>query len=261
LAVARGLCAIAITDHDTLDGIAEAQKAASGTSLEVIPGVEINAEGTWGDFHLLGYFVNPANELLRGQLQKNRDARRGRARKMVRKLTELGMPLAWGEVQARANGGSIGRPHIAQALLNRDYVETFEEAFDRFIGRDGPAYFPRLQLEPQEAIQIIVEAGGVPVLAHPAHSGPDVVEAIPGLVRFGLQGIEVQHPDHSPQDSAGLLELARAYELITTGGSDYHGPCFDRGGALGSVNAPSGCVRQLREAAAFATGRVVHPER
>jgi predicted metal-dependent phosphoesterase TrpH len=255
LAIERGLSTIAITDHDTLVGIEEAQQAASGTPLEVIPGVEINAEGAWGDLHFLGYFVHPEHEKLRGQLQANRDARRERARNMVRSLTDLGMPLAWGEVRALTDGGTIGRPHIAQALLSRDYVATFAEAFERFIGRDGPAYLPHLRLEPQEAIQTIVEAGGVSVLAHPAHSGPAVVDAVPDLVRLGLRGIEVYHPDHSPQDVKGLLEISHAYGLIATGGSDYHGPGVDRGGALGSPSASPGCVEQLRGAAAFATER------
>jgi predicted metal-dependent phosphoesterase TrpH len=252
LAIERGLSAIAITDHDTLGGIREAQKAASDTPLEVVPGVEINAEGAWGDLHFLGYFVNPENETLRGQVQANRDARRERARNMVRTLTDLGMPLAWSEVQALGDDGTIGRLHIAQALLNHNYVETHEEAFERFIGRDGPAYFPRLQLEPHEVIQTIVEAGGVPVLAHPAHSGPAAIDAIPDLVRLGLRGIEVCHPDHSPQTVGNLLELSRAYGLIRTGGSDFHGPGVARRGTLGSPSAPPGCVEQLREAAAFA---------
>jgi predicted metal-dependent phosphoesterase TrpH len=253
LAIELGLSAIAITDHDTLSGIREAQQAASNTPLEVVPGVEITAEGAWGDLHFLGYFVNPENETLRERLQANRDARRERARNMVRRLTDLGMPLAWSEVQALTDDGTIGRPHIAQALLNRDYVETFEEAFECFIGRDGPAYFPRLQLEPHEVIQTIVEAGGVPVLAHPAHSGPAAVDAVPDLVRLGLRGIEVYHPDHSPQDVGLLLEMSRAYGLIGTGGSDYHGPGVDRGGELGSLSTPPGCVEQLRKAAVFAT--------
>jgi hypothetical protein len=172
---------------------------------------------------------------------------------MVRSLTGLGMPLAWSEVRALADGGTIGRPHIAQALVNRGYVETFEEAFKRFIGRDGPAYFPRLRLEPQKAIQTIVEAGGLPVLAHPAHSGPAAVDAIPDLVHLGLRGIEAYHPDHAGQDAEGLLELSRTYGLIATGGSDFHGPGVDRGGALSPLSAPPGCVEQLREATAFAT--------
>ena len=255
MAIERGLSTIAITDHDTLAGIGEAQQAASGTPLRVVPGVEINAEGAWGDLHFLGYFVDPENENLQERLQANRDARRERARKMVRSLTDLGMPLTWGEVQALTDGGTIGRPHIAQALLNRDYVETLEEAFERFIGRDGPAYFPRLRLEPPEVIQTILEAGGVPVLAHPAHSGPAAVDAIPDLVRLGLRGIEVHHPDHSVEDVERLLELARAYGLIATGGSDFHGPDVDRGGALGSPSAPPGCAEQLRGAAAFVTER------
>jgi predicted metal-dependent phosphoesterase TrpH len=147
LATELGLSAITITDHDTPAGIAETQQAASSTPPEIVPGSEINAEGGWGDFQFPGYFVNPESKLPRGQLQANRDARRERARKMVRSLTDLGMSLAWGEVQALTNAGTSGCPHVARALLNGDYVETFEEALERFTGRDGPAHFPRLQLD------------------------------------------------------------------------------------------------------------------
>jgi predicted metal-dependent phosphoesterase TrpH len=250
MALGRGLAVIAITDHDTLGGVTEAQEAAAGTGLEVIAGVEVNSEGGWGELHFLGYYVDPGNGALQERLRAMQDARAARARKMVQRLREMGMALEWEEVRALAGGDSVGRPHVARALLNRGYVETVQEAFDRFIGVDGPAYFPRLRLMPPEVIQAITEAGGVPVLAHPAHSGAAAVERIPEFVGYGLRGVEVYYPDHSPEDVAMLLGLCREYGLLTTGGSDFHGLGMKDGAPLGSVYVPLECVERLREAAA-----------
>ncbi len=193
-ALEAGLVAIALTDHDTVAGVEEAQRAAQGTGLEVIPGVEINSEGEWGDLHFLGYYVDPHDRFLRERLEAMREARLGRARKMVRKLAQMGMPLDWEEVRALAGGESVGRPHIARALLQRGYIASTQEAFDRYIGNDGPAYVPRLRLTPPEVIEAIHRAGGVAVLAHPAHSG--VVDRIPEFVALGLQGVEAVSYTH-----------------------------------------------------------------
>jgi predicted metal-dependent phosphoesterase TrpH len=249
LALERGLAVIALTDHDTLGGVAEAQRAAMGTGLEVIAGVEVNSEGEWGDLHFLGYCVDLENGPLREWLRAVRDARVERARGMVERLREKGMALEWGEVRALASGDSVGRPHVAQALLNRGYVETFQEAFDRFIGLDGPAYVPRLRLAPPEVLQEIVEAGGVPVVAHPVYSGPAAVKRIPELVSYGLRGVEVYYPRHSPEDVEMLLRLCREHGLLATGGSDFHGGGVEEGASLGSVYVPLECVERLREAA------------
>ena len=247
LALERGLAVIALTDHDTLGGVAEAQQAAVGTGLEVIPGVEVNSEGDWGDLHFLGYYVDPENGYLREKLQAMQDARVGRARKMVERLREMGMPLEWEEVRALAGGESVGRPHIARALLNRGYVKTTQEAFDRFIGNGGPAYVPRLRLTPPEVIQAIIEAGGVPVIAHPAHSGMAAVERIPEFVGYGLRGVEVYYPHHSFEEIEMLLNLCRKYGLLVTGGSDFHGPSSSEGAPLGSIYVPPECVERLRQ--------------
>jgi predicted metal-dependent phosphoesterase TrpH len=249
LALEQGLAAIALTDHDTLGGVAEAQRAAVGTRLEVIAGVEVNSEGDWGDLHFLGYYVDPENDFLREQLQAMQDARVGRARKMLEHLRDMGMTLEWGKVRALASGDSVGRPHVGRALLDRGYVKTVQEAFDRFISRDGPAYVPRLRLTPPEVIRAITGAGGVPVIAHPAHSGAAAVEHIPELVEHGLRGVEVYYPHHSPEDIETLLGLCRDYGLIATGGSDFHGQGVMEGITLGSVLVPWDCVEQLREAA------------
>jgi len=249
MALERGLSVIALTDHDTLGGVAEAQQAAVGTGLEVITGVEVNSEGDWGDLHFLGYYVDPENGPLRERLQAMRDARLGRARKMIERLSEMGMALEWEEVRALAGGDSVGRPHVARALLNQGYVKTTQEAFARFIGNDGPAYVPRLRLAPSEVIQTIIGAGGVPVIAHPAHSGAAAVERIPEFVGYGLRGVEVYYPHHSLEEIEMLLGLCREYGLLITGGSDFHGPGIEEGATLGSVYVPTECVERLREAA------------
>jgi len=249
MALARGLTAIALTDHDTLGGVKKAQRAACDTGLEVISGVEINADGGQRDLHILGYYVDPENGPLQERLQAMQEARIGRARRVIERLRELGMALEMEEVQALAGGGSIGRPHVARALLNRGYVGTFQEAFDRFLGRDGLAYVPRLRLAPPEAIQAILEAGGIPVLAHPAHSGPSAVARIPELVNCGLRGLEVYYPHHSSAEAELLLELCQKHTLLATGGTDFHAPDSEEGAPIGSVYVPLACATRLREAA------------
>lgn len=249
LALGHELDVIALTDHDTLSGVAEAQRAAVGTELEVIAGVEINAEGDWGDLHFLGYYIDLENAQLQERLQALRDARVERARNMLGRLRDMGMTLEWEAIQALAGGGSIGRLHVARALLDRGYIRTVQEAFDRFIGRDGPAYVPRLRLTPPEAIGTITEARGIPVIAHPLHSGPAAVERIPEFIDYGLRGVEVYYPHHSPEDVEMLQRLCRDYGLLLTGGSDFHGQRVREGVALGSVFVPWECVERLRRAA------------
>lgn len=244
LALERGLEVIALTDHDTMSGVDEAQAAAAGTTLEVIPGVEVNSEGEWGDLHILGFYVDPDHPPLNEQLRAVREARARRARMIVEKLRGLGLDVDWEEVQALASGPSIGRPHIAQALLERGYVASLGEAFERYIGRDGPAYVSRLRMTPPEVIRAIREAGGVAVLAHPAHS--NVTARIEEFVGYGLQGLEVYYPTHSPHDVATLLALCRRFDLLATGGSDFHGPGYDEGVLLGAVHVPPQCAEELR---------------
>ncbi len=248
----RGLAVIALTDHDTLGGVAEAQQAAAGSELEVITGVEISSEGEWGDLHILGYYVDPENGPLQEMMQAMRDARLGRARKMIERLGKLGMPLEWEEVRVLAGGDSVGRPHVARALVNRGYVKTMQEAFDRFLANGGPAHVPRLKLTPSEVIQMIVEAGGVAVLAHPGHYWT-ALELLPEFVGYGLRGVEVYYPHHSPEQIEMLLGLCREYGLLVTGGTDFHGPAASEGAPLGSVYVPWECAERLREAAAFRT--------
>lgn len=249
LAQQRGLSVIALVDHDTLGGVAEAQQAALGSGLEVIPGVEISVESDQGDLHFLGYYVDPQNGLLQDRLQAMRDARLERARRVVERLGEMGMALELAEIQAHSRGDSIGRPHVAQALLHRGYVQTIQEAFDRFLGRGRPAYVPRVRLLPQEAIRAILDAGGVPVLAHPAHSGEFAVRGVPEFTGYGLRGLEVIYPHHSAAEVERLLRLCQEVDLLVTGGTDFHGPGSKEGAPLGSLHVPMDCVERLRAAA------------
>jgi predicted metal-dependent phosphoesterase TrpH len=176
-----------------------------------------------------------------------RDARLNRAYTMLQRLEDLGMPLDWEDIAALAQGQSVGRPHVARALLNRGYVDSIQEAFDRYVARGKPAYVPRLRLTPAEVIEGIHAAGGVAVLAHPAHSG--AVDLIPELVSLGIQGLEVYYPRHSRSDVRQLLVLCQRYDLIATGGSDFHAADHEEGAPLGSIFVPKECVEALQRAA------------
>lgn len=244
-ALERRLWAIALTDHDSLGGVAEAQAAAAGADLELIPGIEVSTEGSWGDLHFLGYYVDPENSFLGSRLVRLQEARLERARKMVRKLARIGMVLDWDEVRALAEGDSVGRLHIGRALFQRGYVTSVQEAFDRYIGHRGPAYVSRLRLPYSEVIEAIGRAGGVAVLAHPVQSA--AVDLIPKLATLGLQGLEVYYPSHSPEEIEQLRELCCQYGLLATGGSDFHGAGHEEGVSIGGVFVPMECVARLRE--------------
>ncbi|MFQ5924821.1 MAG: PHP domain-containing protein, partial [Dehalococcoidia bacterium] len=170
LAAKKGLSVIAITDHDSIEGIAAALVAAeSFPSLRVIPGVEINTDIPDGEIHILGYFIDYHSKELKQTLQRLRHAREIRAQRMIAKLAKLGIPVEWRRVKELAGGGSIGRPHIAQAMFEGGYIPSLQEAFKRYIGRQGPAYAERERLSPVEAVELVVKAGGLPMLAHPAN--------------------------------------------------------------------------------------------
>ena len=234
---------IAITDHDTVDGIAQAQRAA-GTSLEVLAGVEISAdEGhAGGEVHLLGYMIDPTHAGLREALAQGQAARLDRAAEMVTRLRASGAPISWERLVELAGRGTVGRAHIAQALVDAGHVESISEAFERYIGPDGPAYVPRAKLSSAGAIALIRRAGGVPVLAHP---WPDL-ERVPRLVSMGLAGLEVRYPRYSPGLMSILDGLARRYRLLRTGGSDFHGLAIKPDYPLGSVFVSPEWVEALK---------------
>lgn len=244
LAQRLGLACIALTDHDATDGVLEAQATGQQLGVQVIAGVEINSEGDHGDAHILGYFLDTSYAPLQAQLLAIRDARVGRARGILNKLAGLGMPLEWEAVMALAgDAASIARPHIARAMVQAGYVGSVQEAFDKYINHDGPAYVNRLRLGMREAIGLIHAAGGVAVMAHPAESG--LVHLIPELARAGLDGIEVYYPDHTPEQQAELLALADQHNLIVTGGSDFH-TLDDADHMMGIITVPYQVVESLK---------------
>jgi predicted metal-dependent phosphoesterase TrpH len=248
LARERGLRHIAVTDHDSTEGVDAALRAAQDTPLDVIPGVEINTDTPNGELHVLGYFLDHHDPELSERLSRMRAGRMGRGEGMVQRLRDMGIDVSWERVQAIAGaaaGGAVGRPHVARALVEGGYVASIKEAFDRYIGNDGPAYVARAKLEPAEAVAIVRRAGGLPVLAHPADI-PQLESFLPGLVAAGLVGLECYYGVYPPETVEQLVAVARSFELVPTGGSDFHGldvqPQFD----LGATPVPAAVVDELR---------------
>lgn len=242
MALERKLLAMAITDHDTTAGIDEALEVARGTGLEVIPGVEISCDVSRQEVHLLGYYLDHHHPALQGKLRVMREARLQRAKGMLDKLAALGFPLPWEMVAELGGGESIGRPHIARAMAKVGYVASTDEAFDLYIGRNGPAYVERYKISPLDAVSLIKEARGLPVLAHPL----EVTHFLPDLIERGLVGLEVYYGGYSPEDVRGLADLAHKFDLIPTGGSDFHGSDAVDAVEMGGVKVPVESVERLR---------------
>jgi predicted metal-dependent phosphoesterase TrpH len=245
LARVNGLEYIAITDHDSIDGVIPAKEAArSIPGITVISGVEINTDVPSGELHLLGYFIDTSHEELISTLERLRNSRIERARKMVEKLKIMGVEIDYQRVKEIAGEGSVGRPHIAQALMEKGYISIFREAFDKYIGRNGPAYVERDKITPVEATQLILRAGGIPVLAHPfTFENPElyVIE----LSAAGLKGMEIYYNKYTPDQVNTLLKIAKRYNLIPTGGSDFHGIDTFQDPPLGTVEVPLKCAENL----------------
>ncbi len=240
-----GLEVIALTDHDTVDGINAALKAAADfPQLTLIPGVEISTDLPGGEAHVLGYFIDYTNRELEAALERFRNSRQGRARGMVSRLADFGMKIDWQRVRELAGDGSIGRPHIARAMLEKGYIETFEEAFDKYIGHGKPAYVEREKMTPEEAVQLIVRSQGLPVLAHP-YTVTEPEAMVVSLKNVGLIGIEAYYKDYSPNEIETLLNMAEKYGLIATGGTDYHGIGDSSEVILGGVEVPMKAVEQI----------------
>lgn len=244
VAAKKGLSVIAITDHDSVDGIAAALAAAeSFPPLRVIPGVEINTDIPNGEVHILGYFIDYKNEGLKRALETLRHSREIRARKMIAKLGELGIEVEWQRVQELAGGGSVGRPHIARAMFEQGYVPSLQKAFTKYIGRQGPAYAKRERLSPEEAVKLVVKAGGLPVMAHPANID-GFEEVLIQLRDVGLVGLEAYYNGYGRKTIQRLVELANKYGLLTSGGSDFHGLADDET-PIGGIDVPLDCARRL----------------
>jgi predicted metal-dependent phosphoesterase TrpH len=246
LARERGLAGIAITDHDTTDGVAEAIRVAHD-GLEVIPGIEFSAEYGGASLHVLAYWVDPTHEGLRDELRRLTDTRFRRGELMVENLQGLGFDIGFERVRAIAGDDLIARPHVAQAMVEAGIVATEKEAFDRYISDGGPAYVPKHALHPIDALALICDAGGVCVLAHPGMwAGEEAVpdELIEEMAREGMAGLEVDHPDHDEAARTRYRELAARLDLVPTGASDCHGARY--GYRLGSETTPAELVQELR---------------
>lgn len=241
-AKAMGLAAIAITDHDVTDGVEEGMRVGAEIGMEVLPGVEINTDHGDTEVHVLGYCMDLADAEMQNTMDWLRQGRVDRARAMVEALGALGFPLDWNRVQEIAGPGAIGRPHIAEALIEAGHVAMRREAFDRFIGNGGPAYVPRARFDATDAIHAIRAAGGVPVAAHPAKIRNDAL--IPSLAEAGLLGLEAYHSDHTEADGDRYRQMADDLGLLWTGGSDFHGNIETR--PLGGVTVPYTQVEALK---------------
>jgi predicted metal-dependent phosphoesterase TrpH len=236
LARKAGLAAVAITDHDTVSGIDEAMEEGKRLGIDVVPGVEISTLWQGKEIHMLGLFLNHQDPFLTAKLEELRNVRVLRNRMMIKKLNQLGIDITLEEVEARKKGKAdlnVGRPHIAEVLIEKGVVRTMNEAFDLYLGKDGKAYVTPDRISPMEAVNLIHRSGGAAVIAHPGLYGLD--ELIPLLVEKGLDGIEVNHPDHAEEDRERYYRMAIEYRLIATAGSDFHG---ERNGSM--YHAPLG---------------------
>lgn len=240
-----GLTTIALADHDSVDGIPGALAAAKAfPGLKFIPSVEINTDVPKGEAHILGYFIDFTDQELAATLGRLRDSRRLRAQRMITKLANLGIQIEWQRVQEIAGSGAIGRPHLAQAMLEKGYIPSNREAFTRYIGKDGPAYVEREKITPVEAVQLILRAHGLPVLAHPTTiSDPETM--VIELEAAGLVGIEAYYNNYTADQVSELVSLAERHNLITTGGSDYHGLDDTNETMIGGADVPVQSAEQL----------------
>ncbi len=220
MAVDRGLSALAITDHDAVGAIAPA-RAAAPPGLEVIAGTELSCSVDGREAHILAYGFDPEDAAFRAALETFGQQREARAREMVERLRATGIEIEFEDVQRASGHGTIARPHVARALLARGVVQSIDEAFGRFLGRDRPAYVEKPRLDPRDACELVKRAGGVPGLAHPGTFRRD--DLIPVLVEAGLEALEVRHTEHSAAGSRHYEAMARTLGLLPTGGSDFHG--------------------------------------
>jgi predicted metal-dependent phosphoesterase TrpH len=242
-----GLQVISLTDHDSIIGIDAAIEAGKGLGVRVIPGVEMNTDYGEREVHILGYFVDYHNTQFQEVLESQRSGRKERNRQIVERLQNLGLDITLDDISVDlTDNTSPGRPHVARALKRKGYVESVQEAFEKYLNRGGPAYVPRRRFTPAEAIKAVLEAQGVPVLAHPGYLGGNGV--IPELIKAGLMGLEVYYPDHDEFITQQLYQLTQQRDLIATGGSDWHGPSPDRPVTLGNLEVPFEVVENLERA-------------
>jgi 3',5'-nucleoside bisphosphate phosphatase len=253
---AHGLSVLALTDHDTMEGCARMALACQKAGIEFIPGSELTAELADTELHLLGYFLDRSNPKLAAQMSRFQSVRQNRIREMVQRINHLGIPLRAEAVFELANCRSPGRPHVGRALVQGGFCASLDEAFDRFLKKHRPAWVPKCKMSALEAIELIHQAGGLAVMAHPGLNQND--EIIPELVTAGLDGIECFHTKHSLATSERYLQVASRFDLLITGGSDCHG--LSKGKPLiGSVRLPYERVERLKAKALRRSGRGATP--
>lgn len=256
LAHKAGVTALAITDHDITTGIPEALAAGEALGIEVIPGVEISSRHGDNEIHILGYFLDWRDPALNERLAGLRASRHNRNPRIIERLRALGLELTYDEVKELAGTESVGRPHIARVLMNKGYVQSAKEAFERFLAHGKPAYVPRELPDPPEAIAWIRAAKGIPVLAHPfwaREEGEGLFRLCEQLKAAGLGGLEVHYSTHNPRQTSELLDIAKRLDLLVTGGSDFHGitkPDIAVGLGRGGLSVPVKLLEPLKKAAA-----------
>jgi len=242
----KNLRAFSVTDHDTIEGCLAMRDILTEDDPELVPGIELSVSNEGADLHLLAYYFDMENSGLKNILISFCEKRNQRARRMVEKLSDIGLEISFDQVEKFAKGAVIGRPHIAETLARNSAVRNYEEAFSKYIGDGKPAFVPKENLGPAEAIKLVHEAGGVAVIAHPMLSNNDRhIEMMAGL---GVDGIEAVHPFHNASDVRMLLEIAKRFRLIVTGGSDFHGR-EGRHGSVGSQKVPGEWLDPLKEIA------------
>ena len=250
LVAKQGLETISITDHDSTEGLAEAYEAAKKFPyMRIIPGIEMSADIPGDEVHVLGYFLDYHDVEFQEMLTELRRGRVGRAQVMVEKLVALGKPVEWERVLHFAGDGTVGRPHIALAMVEAGYFKEPKEAFEEYLGNDGLAYYDRPKLNPTESVAMIRKVGGVPVLAHPTFMN-DMEAGIASLKKEGLVGMEVYYAQYDDDTVRHLARLAREYDLIPCGGSDYHGLGNTGEPLPGTLGPPEKTVKLLEDAAA-----------
>jgi predicted metal-dependent phosphoesterase TrpH len=256
LAAEAGLSSLALTDHDTQQGIAEALAASSGTDLELIPGVELSLRYDPGGMHLVVLWLSPGSGPLQNRLAALQAGRDTRNHEIVRRLSSFGLPVTIEEIASEAGGGSVGRPHIAAVMVARGYVPDIRTAFDLWLGSGRPGYVGRNRLFPEDAITLARESGGVPILAHPHTLGittaDEMADLLTRLKRAGLVGLEALYGAYRRHEREGYADLARRFGLVPSGGSDYHGtykPGLMLGSGYGDLVVPIQLLDDLRQLA------------
>ncbi len=245
-AVKYRLAAVALTDHDTVEGCERAGKACHAARIEFVPGTELTAQQDDYELHILGYFVDTQNTRLREETAKFQLVRQNRIREIVSRLNSIDIPLEADAVFELANCRAPGRPHVARAMVQAGLCRSLDEAFERYLKKNRPAWVPKFKMSASDAIDLIHQAGGVAVLAHPGLNHSDSV--IPSMVEAGLDGIECFHTKHSTSIAEHYLEIADQFHLLVTGGSDCHG--MSKGKPLiGTVKVPYQHVEKLKSRA------------